>query len=580
MPSAPQSSPAASPPASTVAPGLPALFDATRRRVLLVLVGLGLLQAGLAAVAALGVRALFNALGDGSQVSNLFGQGPWPAVLALGGAALVAASATLALRSSTGRLAESLGQQYVAAAREVLLEHLFRLPPRDHRRMRHGHLMARLTGDLGALHRWAGRSVAPMLVGSASFVLLAGTLAWLAPWVALGAALVCLPLFGWAWRISARLERALRAERTQRWALAGQVGERLAEAAVVQANAQAGRELRRLRRRQQRLHDAAVVRAREAALLKALPPAAATLMLGILAGWGSWQVASGAWSSGALAGLLTLLGLVLAPLRDFALGLGGWRHWRVSCEKLTGFLRNTPLPAAEPAAEPRPQDGWLLRLDGLCAVAGMAAVTADLKPHDTLAVQGAGGSGKSALLEAVAGLLVPKAGRVLLADMHAGGGDAVGHRPRIALVAADLPLLRGSVAGNLRYRRKGVGREAMQRALSDAGVRTLSCGAALDLQDSVAEGGRNLPRVLRARLALARALVDTPALLLIDDFDELLENDASADAPLVALLREPPCAVVVVTRRPEWAALCAQRVRLEAVTGAAPVQKLELAHAA
>jgi ABC-type multidrug transport system fused ATPase/permease subunit len=542
------------------------------------LVGLGLLQAGLAATAALGVRALFNALGDASDLPSLLGQGPLLPVLALGGGAMVAALATIALRQWAGRLAESLGQQYVAAARLVLLEHLFKLPPRHHQRMRHGHLMSRLTGDLGALHRWVGRTVAPLLVGTASFLLLASTLAWMAPWVALGTLLVCLPLFGWAWRVSIRLERALRSERAQRWALAGQVGERLAEAAVVQANAQVGRELNRLRRRQQRLHDAAVLRASEAALLKALPPAVGILMLGVLAGWGSWQVALGAWTSGALAGLLTLLGLVLAPLRDFALGLGGWRNWRVSCEKLTSFLRNAPLPAGAPTPGP-PRSGCLLRLDEVMVVAGSAAVTAELGPRDSLAVQGPSGSGKSAMLEAVAGLLVPRAGRVLVDGVDNASVDLGSRGRRVALVAADLPLLRGSVAGNLRYRRKASAHEAMHRALVAAGVRALACGTAVDLGDPVAEGGRNLPRVLRARLSLARALVDTPALLLIDDFDELLEGDAAADAPLAALLREPPCSILIATRRPEWAARCAQRVLLEPEAVAVAPPKLELVHA-
>lgn len=573
---------APSPPPSVAAaaPGLPTLFEPTRRRLLLMLVGLGLLQAVLAAAAALGVRALFNALGSGSGLSTLLGQGPLVPVLALGGVAMMAALAMVALRQWAGRLAESLGQQYVAAARLVLLEHLFKLPPRHHQRMRHGHLMARLTGDLGALHRWAGRAVAPLLAGTASFVLLAATLAWMAPWVALGTLLACLPLFGWAWLVSARLERALRAERTQRWALAGQVGERLAEAAVVQANAQAGRELRRLQRRQQRLHDAAVLRAREAALLKALPPAAGTLMLGVLAGWGSWQVSNGAWSSGALAGLLTLLGLVLAPLRDFALGLGGWRNWRVSCEKLTSFLGNAPLPTGSPQAEPRLPGGGLLRLEALTVVAGTAAVTTELHPGDTLAVQGASGSGKSALLQTVAGLLVPAAGRALVDGENSASIATTARGQRIALVAADLPLLRGSVAGNLRYRRKTASREAMQRALTAAGVRALAGGAALDFGSPVAEGGRNLPRLLRARLALARALVDTPSLLLIDDFDDLLEGEATADAPLAALLHEPPCTIVMATRRPEWAARCAQRVLLATVGVAAAPHKLELAHGA
>lgn len=565
--------------AATAPPRLPPLFEPPRRRLLLVLVVMGLLQAGLAAMAALGVRALFDALGSADEVSHLLGRGPLVPLLALGGGAAIAAAATIALRQWAGRLAESLGQQYVAAVRLVLLSHLFKLPPRHHQRMRHGHLMARLTGDLGALHRWAGRTVAPLLAGAASFALLASTLAWMAPWVALGTLLLCLPLFGWAWRVSVRLERALRAERAQRWALAGQVGERLAEAAVVQANARAGRELGRLRRRQQRLHDAAVLRAREAALLKALPPAVGTLMLGVLAGWGSWQVASGVWSSGALAGLLTLLGLVMAPLRDFALGLGGWRSWRVSCEKLTSFLRHAPLPAAAPEPGQPPLSNGLLRLEALVAIAGSAPITAEIRQRDTLAVQGSSGSGKSALLEVVAGLLVPSAGRVLLDGEDSSCVDRSAWARRVALVAADLPLLRGSVAGNLRYRSKATPQEAMQRALVAAGVRALDCGVALDLGDPVAEGGRNLPRVLRARLNLARALVGTPTLVLIDDFDELLEGNTAADAPLAALLRAPPCSILIATRRPDWAARCAQRVLLDPVPVAAAPQKMELVHA-
>lgn len=570
------------PTADTAVSSLPPLFDPPRRHLLIALVSLGLLQASLAAAAALGARALFNALGSDSERLALVGNGPLVPVLALGGGALVAALAMIALRRRAGWLAESLGQQYVAAVRLVLLEHLFRLPPRHHQRMRHGHLMARLTGDLGALHRWTGRTVAPLLAGTASFVLLAATLAWMAPWVALGAMLACLPLFGWAWFVSARLERALRIERAQRWALAGQVGERLAEAAVVQANAQTGWELRRLRRRQQRLHDAAVVRAREAALLKALPPAVATLMLGVLAGWGSWQVANGTWTSGTLAGLLTLLGLVLAPLRDFALGLGGWRNWRVSREKLTSFLLKTPLPANAAQAAPQPPGNGLLHLDALSVVPGMAAVVAVLQPSATLALQGGSGSGKSAVLEAIAGLLVPAAGRVVLDGEDSAAMPSARRGRRIALVAADLPLLRGSVAGNLRYRRKSVPSEEMQRALTLAGVRALASGAAIEPSSPVAEGGRNLPRLLRARLALARALVDAPAVLLIDDFDDLLEGDAAADAPLVALLTEPPCTIVIATRQPDWAARCAQRVLLEplASTAAPAPRKLELAHAA
>jgi ABC-type multidrug transport system fused ATPase/permease subunit len=566
---------------------LPPLFEPPRRRLLLALIGVGALQAAIAAAAALGMRAVFDALsGRAWTVFPAIEHLAWPAaapggtaaVVAMVGVALFAALATLMLRVQGARLGESLGQQYVAAVRVVLLRHLFSMAPRRHQRMRHGHLMARLTGDLGALRRWAGRTVAPLVVGAATLVVAALALAWTMPGLALGLAAVGVPLAVWAWHVSARLERALRAERAQHWALAGQVGERLAEAAVVQAHAQAERELKRLRRRQRRLHDTAVARAREVAVLKALPPALGMAVMGVVAAYGSSQVVAGQWSSGTLAGLLTLLALTLAPLRDLALGLVNWRSWRVSREKLAGFLAQEPLPAAATPAR-LPAGTGALRLDGLVAGAAMRPLTLALEARSTLALEGASGSGRSAVLEAICGLLTPAAGRVLLDSQDLSGCDAKTRAQHVVLVSADLPLLRGSVAGNLRYRDKAASRDAMLDALRQAGVDALAACPVV-LTTVVSEGGRNLPRGVRARLALARALIGAPRLLLIDDFDDLVQGEPAADEPLEALLERPPCTIVIATRRAEWAARCHRRHTLVAAAAAPAEPALALVHVA
>lgn len=548
---------------------LPRLGAQGRAGLFGALVALGCGHAALVAAASLGVRALFDGLQSGPAPA-------WPnaalaSAIALAGVSFAALQ--LVLLHAAGRWGESLGQRYAAAVRTALLSHLFRLAPRQHQQMRHGHLMARMTGDLTALQRWIGRALAPLLVGAATLLLLLVVLTVTAPLLALLLAATLAPAAAVAWWLSLNLEQRLRLERKQRWALAGQVGERLAEAAVVQAHGQAERELRRLDNRQQQLHASAVARSRWSALLKALPTACGSLMLGTTAAWGAWQVSLGVWTPGSVAGMLTLLGLALAPARDLALGLGAWRAWRVSREKLDSFLRLPELAPSRALTETLAAPEGALHFEPGGAAAGGVHVPA----RGTLAVHGPSGSGKSALLQALAG---QRADAALNADID---GQALARcRPasiarHVALVAADLPLLRGTIGGNLRYRAQDVAPEAQWEALArvglDAAVRALPQG----LLTPVREGGRNLPLVMRHRLALARALMGAPAVLLIDDFDLLLEGDAARDAALEDLLLRPRQTTLIATRSETWRRLCAQSLDLN--VGATP-RSLELVHVA
>lgn len=548
---------------------LPRLGAGGRARLFGVLVALGCGHAALAAGAALGVRALFDALQPGPAVA-------WPPAVLASAIALCGvsfAALQLVLLQAAGRWGESLGQRYAAAVRSALLAHLFRIAPQQHQQMRHGHLMARMTGDLTALQRWIGRALAPLLVGAATLLLLLGVLTVTAPLLAFLLASTLVPAAAVAWWLSVKLEQHLRLERKQRWALAGQIGERLAEAAVVQAHAQAERELARLDSRQEQLRASAVARSRWSALLKALPTACGSLMLGTAAAWGTWQVSLGVWTPGSVAGMLTLLGLALAPARDLALGLGAWRAWRVSREKLDSFLRLPELaPTRRPGVALSAPEGVLHFESG-----GAAVGSVHVPARGTLAVQGLSGSGKSALLQTLAGQRADAALNASIDGQALACCHATSIARHVALVAADLPLLRGTIGGNLRYRaEKNASADAQWAALArvglDAAVRALPQG----LLTPVREGGRNLPLVMRHRLALARALMGAPAVLLIDDFDLLVEGDAARDAALEDLLLRPRQTTLIVTRSEPWRRLCAQSLLLDA----AAHRGLELVHAA
>lgn len=544
------------PPAQVALPSHPRLLaSASRRRAVLGLGLLGLADAALAGLAAHSLGLAVQGLGMAGGAIRL----PGPLLLVLLGLGL--AGLQLVLLRRLAQQAESLAQDCLGEARHSLMAHLFSLPLRTHQAMRRGHLMSRMLGELGGLHRWVAQGLAPAIVGGISlpctWLLMALSQPRFLPWLlglqAAGGLL--------AWMLSRRFGHDLRAERRERWALAGSLGERVSEPAVVQVCGQPGRELGRLARRQTRLAAAARARAASQASIQSLAPGLTLIGLAGALAWGWTGMQAGMLTPAALASLLALLSLSVLPLGALAQALLGWRDWQITRETLHRFLGRQALQSGpgRPAAEP-PGPGHL-RLEAVSMPKLFGPLDLSLPPGQSLALVGPPGSGKSTLLAIASGWVEPAGGEVRL-DGQPLRSLPVGQRAAaLALVSPDLPPQRGSVESNLRLGKRRATPEALQHALARAGLADWLAQQPRGLRTPVREAGRNLPARLRHRLGLARALLRDPQVLLIDDFDTLLAGDAS-DLPLRELVRAGQPSVLAVCAQPQVQAWFAQRLIL------------------
>jgi ATP-binding cassette subfamily B protein/subfamily B ATP-binding cassette protein MsbA len=143
-----------------------------------------------------------------------------------------------------------------------------------------------------------------------------------------------------------------------------------------------------------------------------------------------------------------------------------------------------------------------------------------------IALVGPNGSGKSTLLGLVTRLQDPDQGRVLIDGQNVAMCGLDSLRASIGMVGPDLPLLRGSIERNLRYRYPHATHEQLQEVIQLCGIDEMVAGMDQGLRTRINEGGRNLSVGQRARLALARALLGAPPILLLDEADANLDDES------------------------------------------------------
>ncbi len=123
-------------------------------------------------------------------------------------------------------------------------------------------------------------------------------------------------------------------------------------------------------------------------------------------------------------------------------------------------------------------------------------------------------------------LIDPDEGRVLLdgQDLAEHSLDSV--RRAISMVSPDLPLLRGTIRKNLLYRWPKAPAEEINRINTLCGIDEVLTKLPEGDQTRVTEGGGNLSLGQRQRIALARALLGNPSVLLLDEADVHLDLEA------------------------------------------------------
>jgi ABC-type multidrug transport system fused ATPase/permease subunit len=534
---------------------LPPLFARRRRRTLVVLLSVALGRAASMGASVWLVRVLFDGLSGASAHAGL---DTTSTLVAL--ALLAAFDAGMQALERSG--AERLGQDYVTQVRSRLFAHLSRVEPRRLGARGRGAVMLRFLGDLVPLRQWIGLGVVRITVGAVVATSALGVLWWMDAVLAGAVAMVFASGAGLALLLGRSLRRASTHLRETRGLLANHVAERLAALPLLRACGTDKSERRAFERLQERLFGEAVVRARSLGALRAVAQGAAGLATVAALAVGAARVESAGVSTGTVAATLALVGLLAPTFRDLGRVHETWVESRLTRRKLLELFALPTLPTGTTPLPDALQRGALpLVFDGASVAGVFERFDAVVPSGRRIAITGAAGSGKSTLLGLVARTVRADAGRVLV-----GGVDVVelarrDFRRRVGVAGPDLPLLRGSLRRNLRYRWRSCDDEVAARAIALVELADWLAGLPLGEETRISEGGASLSLGERRRVMLARAVLGDPGVLVLDEIDTGL--DGPARASVRRIVETYPGTVLFSTSAPDFLRLADEVWRLE-----------------
>jgi ATP-binding cassette, subfamily B, bacterial len=463
--------------------------------------------------------------------------------LALAGLGIVGAVALAARTLCSQRLALALETEL----RERYFDHLLDAEPGFVAGHAVGDLVSRATVDLRMFRTVLGSAVPASVQASATIIAAAIVMLAMDPLLAL-VALSPLPLMA---LLGARFTRSLRQvdyeSRRSLGVVASQAEEDVAGIAVIKGFAQ---QRDRLARFQTAVREARATTMRSARLqarfgsaISVLPGVGMVLVL--LYGGLLGARAHGGISDAEFVSFYVYVVLLVSPAQQVGWMLGTAQTATAALRRVLEIL-DRPVPAAgtiKPVADPEAG----IRVRGLYAShdgdPALRNVDFDVPGGATVAVAGAAGSGKTTLLEVIAELRPADAGSIRV-------GGRVGAPARIGLLADPDFLFAASIRDTIAYGRPEAGLDEVRRAATLAAASEFIDALPDGFDTLVGERAATLSGGQRQRLALARALLTDPDVLLLDNPTGSLDR-ATERAVLVGLETDVHTrATLMVSHRP------------------------------
>ena len=427
----------------------------------------------------------------------------------------------------------SLSQKMLKQMRQDLFQHLQTLSLSFFDSNPAGELMSRLTNDIDAINQAVSQNVISLIASVLSLVGILIAMFVLNPWLALTTLLVVPIMLGFTQFVAKYTRKGFRELQKHLGQLNGVMEESISGQKVIKAFRRNDSVIDSFRQQNQAVYQAGIYANTYALLLMPLTNVLGNFFVIVLAGLGGWLALQGLVTVGMIATFINYGQNFIQPLRQLANMYNAIQAALAGAERVFEIIDTQPEIPDSATALPLKSIAGHVCFENVSfgyrpATSIIKRMDLEAKAGQTIALVGPTGAGKTTIINLLTRFYEIQEGRILIDNQDIRSVKKGDLRRKLGLVLQDTFLFSNTVMENIRYGRLEASDEdcmrAAQMAEADHFIRQLPQG----YQTLLSERASNLSQGQRQLLAIARAILADPAILILDEATSSVDTRTEA----------------------------------------------------
>ena len=428
-------------------------------------------------------------------------------------------------------LVSYVGQRVVIDIRGQLYRKFQRLPLAYYDKHRTGEMMSYISNDVAALQNAMVDKLIELITEISIFIGSLGMMFYL-DWKLSLLTFAVVPMVGQAMNIFGKKLKKSGTMIQERMAdMTAMLQESLSAVRVVKSFVREDHEIKRYDQENERNFEAAMLNIRLMSMLTPTVEFLAALAVTVIVWFGGYEVVEGKITAGALVAFLTYAVNLANPVKRISRAFGTMQQALAAADRVFAVMDLPETIADKLDAKPLPKVTGRVKVDNVSfsyneEAPAVKNISFDVKPGQMIAFVGPSGAGKSTIANLLPRFYDVTEGSITVEGMDVRDVTLSSLREQIGIVPQETMLFSGTVWENIRYGRLDATNEeiveAAKAANADEFIRQLPNG----YDTKLGERGVNISGGQRQRLAIARAILKDPQILILDEATSALDTES------------------------------------------------------